>query len=396
MSGLLSVDQALAMVLDLAHPPCAEDVDIQDALGRVLLRDAVSGMTQPPFDSAAMDGYAVRDADLPGPLRVVGEAAAGRPWPGTLTEGEAVRIFTGAPVPAGADRVVMQEDVTRDGDMVTMTGRSSRTHIRLRGNDFAEGDRLSAGRRLSAADLALLAAMNVPRVTVARQPQVAVLAGGDELVRPGEVPGPGQIISSNDLAVAALARMAGAEALILPLARDTEESLRDAFSQARGAGLIVTIGGASVGDHDLIGRVAEDLGMQRAFHRIAMRPGKPLMAGRLGETAMLGLPGNPVSAIVTAVLFMQPLLRRMQGETNPGPTVRQGILGRDLPPEGNRQHYLRATLSEDERGTVVEPFEDQDSARLRLMAEARALLVRPAADPARRAGERIRYIPLTC
>lgn len=396
MRGLLTVDQALAMVLDLAHPPRSEDVDIQDALGRVLLRDAVSTMTQPPFDSAAMDGYALRNADLPGPFRVLGEAAAGRPWDGELAPGEAIRIFTGAPVPAGADRVVMQEDVTRDGPLVTVTGQSARTHIRLRGNDFAEGDRLAAGRRLSAADLALLAAMNVPRVTVARQPQVAILAGGDELVRPGEIPGPGQIISSNDIAVAALARQAGAEPLILPLARDTEESLRDAFSQARGAGLIVTIGGASVGDHDLIGRVAEDLGMRRAFHRIAMRPGKPLMAGRLGETAMLGLPGNPVSAIVTAVLFMQPLLRRMQGEAAASPRLRHGILGRDLPPEGNRQHYLRAMLSEDERGTVVEPFDDQDSARLRLMAEAQALLVRPADDPARRAGDRIRYIPLTC
>lgn len=396
MRGLLTVDQALAMVLDLAHPPRSEDVDIQDALGRVLLRDAVSTMTQPPFDSAAMDGYALRNADLPGPFRVLGEAAAGRPWDGELAPGEAIRIFTGAPVPAGADRVVMQEDVTRDGPLVTVTGQSARTHIRLRGNDFAEGDRLAAGRRLSAADLALLAAMNVPRVTVARQPQVAILAGGDELVRPGEIPGPGQIISSNDIAVAALARQAGAEPLILPLARDTEESLRDAFSQARGAGLIVTIGGASVGDHDLIGRVAEDLGMRRAFHRIAMRPGKPLMAGRLGETAMLGLPGNPVSAIVTAVLFMQPLLRRMQGEAAASPRLRHGILGRDLPPEGNRQHYLRAMLSEDERGTVVEPFDDQDSARLRLMAEAQALLVRPADDPARRAGDSIRYIPLTC
>jgi len=396
MNGLLTVDQALAIVLDLAQPPCAEDVDVQDALGRVLLRDAVSTMTQPPFDSAAMDGYALRDADLPGPLTVVGEAAAGRPWPGTLASGEAVRIFTGAPVPSGADRVVMQEDITRDGDRITMTGQSIRTHIRARGNDFTQGDRLPAGRRLAAADLALLAAMNLPRVTVARQPQVAILAGGDELVRPGEIPGPGQIISSNDIAVAALARLAGAEPLILPLARDTEESLREAFADARGAGLIVTIGGASVGDHDLIGRVAEGLGMQRAFHRIAMRPGKPLMAGRLGETAMLGLPGNPVSAIVTAVLFMQPLLRRMQGEADAGPRIRHGILCSDLPPEGNRQHYLRATLSQDERGTVIAPFDDQDSARLKLMAEAQALLIRPADDPARRAGERIRYIPLTC
>ncbi|SDL35484.1 gephyrin-like molybdotransferase Glp [Paracoccus chinensis] len=393
--SLLSVDQALQMVLGLAHPPRAEDVDIHDALGRVLMRDALSTLTQPPFDAAAMDGYALRSADLPGPLRIVGEAAAGRPWPGTLGPGEALRIFTGAPVPAGADRVVMQEDTARDGNSVTVTGKVGRTHIRPRGNDFAEGEAVPAGRKLSAVDLALLAAMNVPRVTVARAPRVAVLAGGDELVRPGEVPGPGQIISSNDIAVAALARAAGAEAHILPLARDSEESLRAAFDEARGADLVVTIGGASVGDHDLIGRVAAGLGMDRAFHRIAMRPGKPLMAGRLGDSAILGLPGNPVSAIVTAVLFMQPLIRRMQGQAEAAAPLGHGILGRSLPPEGDRQHYLRARLGEDERGTVVEPFEDQDSARLKLMAEADALLVRPAGDPAREIGSRVCYIPLS-
>lgn len=393
--SLLSVEQALDLVLGLAHPPCPEDVDIQDALGRVLMLDAVSSITQPPFDAAAMDGYAVRNADLPGPLRVVGEAAAGRAWAGTLGAGEALRIFTGAPVPRGADRVVMQEDTARDGDRVSVTGKVGRTHIRPRGSDFAEGEALPAGRRLSAPDLALLAAMNVPRVTVARAPRVAVLAGGDELVRPGEVPGPGQIISSNDIAVAALARAAGAEAHVLPLARDTEESLRAAFDEARGADLIVTIGGASVGDHDLIGRVAAGLGMDRAFHRIAMRPGKPLMAGRLEGAAMLGLPGNPVSAIVTAVLFMQPLIRRMQGQADVAPPLRRGVLGRSLPPEGDRQHYLRARLAEDARGTVVEPFEDQDSARLKLMAQADALLIRPAGDPAREIGAQVCYIPLS-
>ena len=235
----------------------------------------------------------------------------------------------------------------------------------------------------------------MPRVTVARAPRVAVLAGGDELVRPGEVPEPGQIVSSNDIAVAALARAAGAEAHILPLARDTEESLRSAFEEARGADLIVTIGGASVGDHDLIGRVVEGLGMERAFHRIAMRPGKPLMAGRLGTSALLGLPGNPVSAIVTALLFMQPLIRRMQGQAEAGAPLRHGVLGRSLPPEGDRQHYLRARLGAGEGGVVVEPFEDQDSARLKLMAEADALLVRPAGDPAREIGAQVCYIPLS-
>ncbi|MFA5539643.1 MAG: gephyrin-like molybdotransferase Glp [Gemmobacter sp.] len=390
----LSVDQALALVLGLAREPQPEHLALADARGRVLLVDAVSQMTQPPFDAAAMDGYAARRADLPGPLRVVAEVAAGRGWDGTLGPGEAARIFTGAPVPDGADVVVMQEDTSRDGDLVTVTVPQGRSNIRARGNDFSAGDRVVAGRVLSAIDLALLAAMNVPQVTVGRRPRVAVLAGGDELVAPGEAPGPGQIISSNDLAVAALARDAGAEARILPLARDTESSLREAFSAAAGADLVVTIGGASVGDHDLIARVAADLGMERAFHRIAMRPGRPLMAGRLGDGAMLGLPGNPVSAIVTAVLFMQPLIRAMQGQAAPQPVVRHAALAGDLPAEGGRQHYLRAALREDGRGTVIAPFGDQDSARLALLSRADALLIRPAGDPARRAGELMQYIPL--
>ena len=377
----LSVDQALAMVLGLAREPQPEQLALADARGRVLLADAVAQMTQPPFDAAAMDGYALRRADLPGPLRVVAEAAAGRGWDGTLGPGEAARIFTGAPVPDGADLVVMQEHAARDGNLVTVTVPQGRSNIRLRGNDFSAGDRVVAGRVLSPVDLALLAAMNVPQVTVGRRPRVAVLAGGDELVAPGGAPGPGQIISSNDLAVAALAR-------------DTESSLREAFAAAAGADLVVSIGGASVGDHDLIARVAADLGMERAFHRIAMRPGRPLMAGRLGNGAMLGLPGNPVSAIVTAVLFMQPLIRAMQGHAAPQPLVRHAALAGDLPPEGGRQHYLRAALREDGRGTVIAPFGDQDSARLALLAQADALLVRPANDPARRAGELMPYIPL--
>ena len=392
--SLLTVEDALALVLGLAPAPQAEDVDLSDAAGRVLLSDAVARITQPPFDSAAMDGYALRAADLPGPLPVVGEAAAGRALAAPLAPGTAARIFTGAPVPEGADLVVMQEHARREADRVTIASAPGHDNIRRRGSDFAEGDRLAAGRRLSAADIGLLAAMNVPRVTVGRAPVVAVLAGGDELVRPGEAPGPGQIVSSNDLAIAALVAAAGGVPRILPLARDSEASLRAGFAAAEGSDLLVTIGGASVGDHDLIGRVAADLGMARAFHRIAMRPGKPLMAGRLGDMALLGLPGNPVSAIVTAILFLQPLVRRMQGDATPVPPLRHGRLGRALGPEGDRQHYLRATLSDGPDGVIVTPFPDQDSARLSLMAEAQALLVRAPGDPAREAGAPVAYIPL--
>ena len=235
--------------------------------------------------------------------------------------------------------------------------------------------------------------MNVPRLTVARRPKVAILVGGDELVAPGTEPGDGQIISSNDHALAALVAEAGGVPRRLPIARDTEASLRDRFAAAGDCDLIVSIGGASVGDHDLIGRVTEDLGMERAFWRIAMRPGKPLVAGRLGRAAFIGLPGNPVSAVICGIIFVQPLIRRMQGlAADPAPI--RARLARDLPPEGERQHYLRARLSCGEDLPLIDPFPDQDSARLRLFAEADALLVRPARDPARTAGEIVLALPL--
>lgn len=297
---MISVDKALALVLDLAPAPVGEDIAIEDAQGRALIGPVTARLTQPPFDASAMDGYALRTADLPGPVQVIGTAAAGVPFAGDTPPGSSIRIFTGAPVPAGYDHVVMQEQAQRDGDSVTFSNVGTNRNIRAKGGDFAQGDVFAPARALRAPDLALLAAMNVARVRVARRPRVAVLAGGDELVRPGATPAPGQIISSNDIAIAALAREAGAEARILPLARDSEDSLRQRFAEAGGADLVVTIGGASVGDHDLIAKVSADLGMERSFYKLAMRPGKPLMAGRIGDAAMLGLPGNPVSAIVCA------------------------------------------------------------------------------------------------
>lgn len=390
---MISVDDALARVLALAGPPKAEIVPLDQAAGRALLEPAIAQLTQPPFDSAAMDGYALRSADLDGPLRVIGESAAGHPWGGDAAPGSAIRIFTGAPVPSGYDRVVMQEHTRWDGDALTVTERTDATHIRARGGDFATGDALQPGRRLNAADIGLLAAMNVPRITVARRPDVTILAGGDELVRPGETPRDGQIVSSNDLAIAAQVAEAGGAPRILPIARDTELSLRANFAAAAGADLIVTIGGASVGDHDLVGKVAADLGMERSFYKIAMRPGKPLMAGSIGGCAMLGLPGNPVSAMVCGMLFMQPLIRRMQG-LDAGIVLRAARLACDIPAEGGRQHYLRAALEDGPDLPVIRPFTDQDSARLSLMSQADALLMRPADDPARKAGEVVRFLPL--
>lgn len=390
---MISVDEARALVLALAAPLQSEEIAIEDGLGRVMAAPAMAQLTQPPFNASAMDGYAVRAADLPGPLTVIGTAAAGAPWSGEPAPGTALRIFTGAPVPAGYDQVVIQEIVTRDGDKITVASAGKNLNIRLQGNDFTQGQSFQPLRRLRASDLALLAAMNVPRITVTRRPTVAIMAGGDELVRPGDTPGPGQIICSNDIAIAALARECGAEVRILPIARDTEDSLRQRFAEAAAADLIVTIGGASVGDHDLVGRVAADLGMARSFYKLAMRPGKPLMAGRLLDAAMLGLPGNPVSAFTCAKLFMQPLLLAMQGLPVPS-QLEDAILTRDLPPEGDRQHYQRAALRPGTPLPAVDPFPDQDSARLWLLAQADALLMRPAHDPARRAGETVQIIRL--
>jgi len=390
---MISVSEALSRVLALAGTPQAETVGLAQAHGRALLEPAVARLTQPPFNASAMDGYAMRAADLAGPMQVVGTAAAGHPWQGQPAAGQAIRIFTGAAVPDGLDHVELQEHIDRDGDVITVTTKSLGNNIRARGNDFTEGDVMQAGRVLSAADIGLLAAMNLPEVTVAKRPVVAILAGGDELLPPGSDPKPGQIISSNDLAIAAMVTQAGGIANILPIARDTDESLRDSFHAAKGADLIVTIGGASVGDHDLIGKIAAELGLDRAFYKIAMRPGKPLMAGKLQGSAMLGLPGNPVSAMTCGILFMQPLIRAMQG-LPPGIRTGHAVLGIPLRPEGPRQHYLRAKLDHSGVTPVITPFSDQDSARLSLMAQADALLIRPAHDPAKDQGDVMEYIAL--
>ncbi|MBA4489517.1 gephyrin-like molybdotransferase Glp [Paracoccus sp. S1E-3] len=390
---MITVDEALSMVLALAGPVPTEEIALADGLGRVLAAPVSARLTQPPFDAAAMDGYAIRRAEQNQPLRVIGEAAAGRPWDGAAEPGSAVRIFTGAPVPAGYDCVVMQENVDREGSDIQVSVIQRHNNIRPQGNDFREGFEFDPRHPLTARDLALIAAMNVPRLTVARRPRVAVLPGGDELVPPGTVPQPGQIVSSNDIAIAAIARRAGADVDLLPIAADTAASLREALSRAAGADLIVTIGGASVGDHDLIASVTEGMGMERSFHKIAMRPGKPLIAGRIGASALIGLPGNPVSSIVCAELFMLPLLEAMQGLPYRD-RLRYGRLGRSIGAEGDRQHYLRATLSETDGLPVVTPMEDQDSARLGLLAQADALLIRPAGDPPREAGDQIKFISL--
>lgn len=382
---MISVADALERLFALVEPPYAEEVPLIEAFGRVLLTPATSNRAQPPFDASAMDGYAVRAVDAPAGARlsVIGEAAAGRRYEGHVGPSEAVRIMTGAPLPNGADAVVIQEDVERTGDMIRIGDAAVPGHVRRAGSDFALGAQIAAPRLLSAADVALIAAFGLATVQVARRPVVAILSTGDELVMPGEVPGPDQIIASNAFGLHAMLRGAGAEPRLLPIAGDTLADLDAAFALAAGADLILTIGGASVGDHDLIVPAAEARGADLAFHKVAMRPGKPLLAGRFANGPILiGLPGNPVSALVCATVFLLPVVRAMQGlAATPAPQSRVR-LATALPIGGPRAHYMRARLQDD--GAVL-PFDRQDSSLLSVLSEATHLIVqapRSAAVPA--------------
>lgn len=391
---MISVEEALARCLALASPLGPETVPLRAAAGRVLCADATARLTQPPFDASAMDGYALGRAGPAGEsFSLIGAASAGHGFAGRLSPGEATRIFTGAPVPEGAVAVAIQEEVTASGATLTLNAPArAGANIRPRGQDFAQGDTLAAPRRLHPNEVALLAAMNVAEVSVTRRPVVCIIGTGDELVMPGETPGPDQIVASNIFALAAMVEAEGAIARLLPIARDTEADLRSVFALCAPADLIVTVGGASVGDHDLVGQVAASLGMERAFWQIAMRPGKPLMAGRIGTTPMLGLPGNPVSAIVCGLLFVVPMLEAMLG-LPPAPRTRTAILAEDLPANGPRTHYLRARLSP---GTPprITPFARQDSALLSVLTQADALLIHPAGDGPRQSGTEVTYLPL--
>ncbi len=390
---MISVEDARAQLLELVTALDVEGVPLRHAAGRVLARDVVATRTQPPFAASSMDGYAVRRAEVEpdAMFKVVGEAAAGHRFEGDLRAGQAVRIFTGAPVPKGADFVVIQEDVTRRGDLITLGHRiGDKDNIRPAGGDFEAGQVMKAPLLLRPADIALLAAMNIADVPVTRRPRVAIMATGDELVQPGEAPGPDQIIASNSYGLAAMFEGIGAQVQMLPIARDTEASLKQAFTLAKNADLIITIGGASVGDHDLVAPVAAEMGMEQAFYKVAMRPGKPLMAGRIGTAAMIGLPGNPVSAMVCGTVFGLPVLRKMLGLTDVVETLSQAPLARDLPANGPRAHYMRAHL----RDGSLHPDDRQDSSLLSVLATANALMVRPVNDPPRKTGEMVDYIAI--
>jgi molybdopterin molybdotransferase len=390
--AMILVEEALARCLALAERLPSENVPLTEAAGRWMCAPAIAARDQPPFPASAMDGYAVQGN--PGPddnFLVIGEAGAGHAFGGQVGPGQAVRIFTGAPVPQGATRVIIQEDVVRIDDRIILKeGLDAAAHIRPQGQDFRQGDSLSP-RRLRPNDLALLAAMNIPAVRAARRPVVAIVATGDELVMPGEDPRPDQIIASNSFALKAMVEAEGGTTRLLPLARDNEAELATVLGLAEGADLIVTVGGASVGDHDLVGKVA---GLEHSFWKLALRPGKPLMAGRLNGVPMLGLPGNPVSAIVCGHLFLLPMIRAMQGDPAPAPQPRKARLAVDLPANGPRAHYMRARLTHGDGIPDIAPFDRQDSALLSILGQADALLIRPIDAPPCRAGDTVTFLPL--
>jgi molybdopterin molybdotransferase len=412
--SLLSVDDALRRVLaSVERTVDAEDVALSACAGRTLADSLAALRDQPPFPASAMDGYAVRAVDIPEVpcrLQVVGTSAAGHGFDRTVGPGESVRIFTGAPLPPGTDTIVIQEDADASGDVVTIREKPREGQfVRPAGLDFRKGDALlGAGIRLDARRLALAAAMGYGRLPVRRRPRVAILATGDELVLPGDTPGPDQIIASNPYAIAAMVEKAGGEAVDLGIARDTFPALEEKIAAAReaGADILVTLGGASVGEHDLVQSALSRQGMDLGFWRVALRPGKPLMHGRLGPMLLLGLPGNPVSSIVCGILFLVPAIRALVGDPRAGDDPTEpAILGCDLAANDSRQDYMRATLGPVQPPDrpaapaagpldAVIPQARQDSSMLAILERSDALLVREPYAPAAKAGEPCRIIRL--
>lgn len=396
---MISVEEARHRILALVAPTAPETVALPDAWGRVLAAPVMARLTQPPSDVSAMDGYALRAADaaVGARLRVIGAAPAGHPFAGTVGPGEAVRIFTGAPVPAGADAILLQEDAAAEGAWVAATEAPRRGRwIRARGMDFSKDQMLlDLGRRLSARDVGLAAAANHPWLTVHRRPRVAILATGDEIALPGEPLPAGGIVSSNSHALAAMVRAAGAEPLVLPVAPDDTGAIAAAGQAAQAADLLLTTGGASVGEHDLIQAGLGAGGLALDFWRIAMRPGKPLMAGRIGRTTLIGLPGNPVSALVCGIIFVLPALARLSGLPASPPGTIPARLANALPANDRRADHLRATLAPGADGVpVATPHPTQDSSMLAVLAQADALVLRAPHAPALDAGELVDVIPL--
>ncbi|YCI03951.1 molybdopterin molybdotransferase MoeA [Ensifer sp. D2-11] len=394
--SLLSVEEALQRILAKANPlRRTERLALHECLGRVLAENVAAKLTHPPFDNSAMDGYAVRHEDIAevgAELSVVGESAAGRRFRGGVKGGEAVRIFTGAPVPAGADTVIIQEDTEKlpDGRIRTLFAPAKGRHIRLAGQDFLAGDvALSAGSALDAGRLTLAAGMNHRDLPVFARPKIAIIATGDELLPPGSFLGPDQIIASNSFGIAAVARDNGAEVVDLGIVGDDRTAIAGAVAKAQAAqvDVLVTLGGASVGDHDLVQSTLLGCGMTLDFWRIAMRPGKPLMVGDLDGVTVLGLPGNPVSSLVCALLFLEPLTRKL-AHLPPRSRLVDARLAATLPANDRRQDYIRARLTLEADGTLVaHPFPRQDSSMVSIFAQSDGLIVRRPGAPEAASGE---------
>jgi molybdopterin molybdotransferase len=397
---VISVEEARRRLLAPLKPLAAEQVSLADAAGRVLAEDVAARRTQPPFAVSAMDGYAVRAADVarvPARLKVLGSVPAGQAYPGTVHSGEAVRIFTGAPVPAGADAIVIQEDTQRDGDTVLVREAAVEgNYVRPAGLDFRQGDvGLRAGRRLTARDVGLAAAMNRPWLLLRRRPRIAILPTGDEVVLPGDPVGPSQIVSSNGLALAALVTECGGIPVQLPIAPDDDSALQRIAEGAQGADFLVTTGGASVGDHDLVKDALQASGLVLDFWKIAMRPGKPLMVGRYRDTPMMGLPGNPVSTLVCALLFLKPAMERLLGLERAEAPPLLARLAQGLPANDRRQDYLRATLARAADGTLeASPLSRQDSSMMSALAHSDCLILRQPHAPAAHPGDNVEIILL--
>ena len=393
---MISVAEATARILDRMRPVGTETVPLSAGAGRVLAKTIQARLDQPPADLSAMDGYALRAHD-PGPWTVIGSAPAGHPFDGTIGPGQALRLFTGSLIPAGADAVAIQEDADRDGDRLTLRELPVRgRHIRPRGGDFRRGDDLlTHGQRLTARAIGLAAAANHPWLIVHRRPRIAILATGDEIALPGEPIRPGGIVSSNAHALAALISEAGADPIVLPIVSDDMAEIAATADQLVGIDLLLTTGGASVGEHDLIQKALGERGFAPDFWKIAMRPGKPLIFGHLGATPVLGLPGNPVSAFVCAVLFLVPALKRLAGLPDSAVAITRGSLAQPMSANDQRADYVRATLTTDSDGMIwVKPFPRQDSSHLRVLAQADALALRPPHAPAAATGDRIDLIRL--
>jgi molybdopterin molybdotransferase len=394
MSGLLAVEEAQARLLALRPPLAPETIAFSEALGLYLSQDIAAERDQPAAALSAMDGYAIRFDDLPGPWRISGEVAAGAAPSAPLGAGEAVRIFTGAMLPEGADTVLIQENAAADGATLTLTGDAPARgqHIRPRASDFAASDRLLAGgTRLTPGAIATAIMGGAAQIAVGARPRVAIMTTGDELVQPGRTLAPGQIPDSNGPMLAALlAREPADVGLPLHMRDDRTMISRVLKDLARRHDVIVTVGGASVGDHDHVRGALEDAGGHVDFWKIAMKPGKPLIAGRIGDALLLGLPGNPSSAFVTATLFLLPLVRHLAGARNPLPEIRHAPLAAALGPGGTRRDYLRARRD----GERLMPFDGQDSGRTFPLADADALVIREIGAPAKAAGELADYIDI--